>query len=496
MGESKAQQLLSIESRSSLLQRRWVLFSILALYLFIGVPLWFRLTEIYRAPLPANFIQTLHRNGNVDIKLTNRVYLKVGDGFRYPDLAEATQIQINHELHRLQQDPETAMSVLWNVTVQLQDEIPHDSYVLYLELGGAEGISLDETKKEATLFYTLDSVKNNDLPFFVTQTILYHMFNTEMKLLSPRHDRGINALRYSPNIHLSFKLLSGDGYPVDWEIEKTLDNYFKPLVQEFKSFINFTVDSEIKYYTELNLPEGSHQINKNELSTILDFSEWDISSNQFSYPTLNFVLYYPSASQAPLEFTDQSSQYYSFLIPQWGSVLLKESALIPNTVIGTRELEPLLETFTSELFKLLGIPGDPKTPKIRIDAMKKYSILENLNRGVDSLSSLLKLSESLPNMSIPKTVLENVKAALESRQRVVQKLNFEYDFDGALVESISMLQHAESAFFDREMVQQTFFPQEHKIAVYMPLLGPMTLICVMGTIRVLKEIKLIKKKRD
>lgn len=486
----KVEQLIASEPKRSLVQRQSVLLSILALYVLIGLPLWFRLTEIYRAPLPSNFINTLHKNGNLDLRISNTVYLKVGDGFRFPDLAEATQVQINHELHNMEN-----LNVLWNVTVLMEDEIPKGSYVLTLELGQNEGISLDETKKEAALFYTLGSIKNNDLPFFVAQTILHHIFRTELALFTP-HDRGVNALRYSPNIHLSFKLLTGDGYPVNWEIEQALDEHFHHLIEEFKGFVNFTVDSEIKYYAELNLPE-SKDIYKDELSTMMDFAEWDVSSNQFSYPTLNFILYHPSMAQSPLTFAKSDNGVFnSFLIPQWGAVVLRESSLAPNTVITSDELRPLLETFTSELFRLLGIPKDPKTPQIRIDAMKKFSLVENLRRGVESLSSLLKLSESLPNMSIPKTVLQNVQDALIARQLAVVKLNLGSNFDGALAQSIKMVEHAERAFFDREMVQQTFFPQEHKIAVYMPLLGPLTLILVLGLLRLLKEYKRASRKSD
>lgn len=499
----RAQQvdaILQSETKRSLAQRQWTLLAVLALYVLLGLPLWLSLTEIYRAPLPSNFIATLSSNGHTDVHVCNSVFLSVGDGLRFSDLAEAAQVQVDHELHKLRQG-EQPLSVLWDVSLRMADEhTPKDAYILRLELGAGEGVSLDETRREATLFYTLESVKNNDLPFFVAQTVLHHLFSTEMALLRLRpHDapQSTTALRYSPNVHLSFKLLTGDGSPVDWEMEQALNTFFRPLVRAFKSYVNFTIDSEIKYFTELNLPQGrsNNSIDLAELSTVMDFAEWDVASNQYSYPTLNFILYFPSMEQSPLSFVQdkQGGMYNSFLIPQWGSVILMDTAIPPRTVITTEELEPLLETFTAELFKLLAIPQHPKTPQIRIDAMKKFSTLQNLSRGVQSLASLLKLSESLPNMSIPRTVLHNVQCALSARQASVDKLTAG-DFDGSLVESNTMVRHAELAFFDREMVQQNFFPQEHKIAVYMPLLGPLTLICVLAIMRVLNEWKLYRTK--
>ncbi|ODQ58800.1 hypothetical protein WICANDRAFT_79347 [Wickerhamomyces anomalus NRRL Y-366-8] len=486
--KKRVEQIINSEPKQSLSTRQFVVLSILALYLFIGFPLWFKLTEIYRAPLPSKFITTLQNNQNFDLKIQREVFVKITDGLKYPDLAEATQIQIDHELTKYSQDPDERLIVDWNVTIRFDEPGP-DDYVLELELGDGEGIAVDPAKRETVLFYTLGSVKSNDLPFFVAQTLLYHIFSSEIESFKAKNQRkDINSITYSPMVHLSFKLLTGDGSPINWRIDKALDEYFQPVIGLFQSYVNFTIDSEIKYFTELNLPNATDTIKLSDLSTIVDFSEWDVSSNMYNYPTLNFVLYYPSKSVSPLNFNFDPSKN-AFLIPQWGSIILQPEALEPNTLITEDGLRPVLEKFTSELVNLLGLPKHPKTPLIRVDAVKVHTIVSNLIRATDSLSSLLKLSKSLPNISIPKTVLDNVKKALEARQRAVEKVNIERDFDGALLEANKMLKYSEDAFFDREMVQQNFFPQEHKIAVYLPLLGPLSIVCALGLIRVLMELK-------
>lgn len=491
----KVEQIINSESKQSLSTRQFVVLSVVALYLFIGFPLWFKLTEIYRAPLPSKFITTLQKYPNADLKIQREVFVKVTDNLKFPDLAEAAQIQIDHELARLNEDPNERLIVDWNVTLRLDGEPGPDDYLLELEVGEGEGIAVDPAKRQTSLFYTLGSVKSNDLPYFVTQTVLYHIFSSEIKSFKVKNQRkDITAINYSPTVHLSFKLLTGDGNTVNWEIAEALDALFEPVVDLFRDYVNFTIDSEIKYYTELNLPNETDVIRLNDLSTIVDFSEWDISANMFNYPTLNFVLYYPSPSVSPINFDFDPSKN-AFLIPQWGSIILQPEALEPNTVLSVDELVPMLEKFTSELFRLLGLPKHPKTPAIRLDALKVNTIISNLMRATDSLSSLLKLSKSLPNMSIPKTVLDNVKKALEARERAVEKVNYEKDWDGALLESNKMLQFSEKAFFDREMVQQNFFPQEHKIAVYLPLLGPLSIVIFIGLLRILQELKLFRSKR-
>lgn len=486
--EEKIQQIVDSEPKESFQLRRWIVLSAFALYLFIGIPLWFKLTEIYRAPLPSNFIQFLQNHENIDVQIHNKVYLKVIDGLDFPDITQAVQVQVDYELHKLNQDPLNKLIIDWNVT--LYDEPPpsEEDHVLILELGTGEGISINEEKRETTLYYTFSSVKNNDLPFFIAQSLLYHLFDEEIKFFQTknRNIKSINSIQYSPKIHLSFKLLTGDGYPIDWDIKNAIDEYFEPVKYLFKDFVNFTIDSEIIYFTKLNLQnEEEIFLNSNNLSTILDFSDWGVSSNQFSYPTLNFILFFPSESQSPLIFENNDE---SFLIPQWGSIIFETKSIEPDTFITKEFLFPNFQIFTSELFTLLGLPLHPKTPKIRLDSLIKLTTILNLNQGLNSLSSLLKLSKSLPNISVPKTIQNNVKNSLNSRMETIKLLQSS-DFNGALLESIKVLKFSEEAFFDREMVQQAFFPQEHKVAVYLPLLGPLTLMLSFALLRVLMEIK-------
>jgi phosphatidylinositol glycan class S len=50
---------------------------------------------------------------------------------------------------------------------------------------------------------------------------------------------------------------------------------------------------------------------------------------------------------------------------------------------------------------------------------------------------------------------------------------------------------AEKGFFERSMVGQVYFPDEHKVAVYLPLLGPVAVPLIMAA---LKEIKSAMKR--
>ena len=62
-------------------------------------------------------------------------------------------------------------------------------------------------------------------------------------------------------------------------------------------------------------------------------------------------------------------------------------------------------------------------------------------------------------------------------------------FNSALKEGREAAVEAEKAFFERTMVAQVYFPEEHKVAVYLPLMGPVGVPLIMVGIKVLKSMR-------
>ena len=56
-------------------------------------------------------------------------------------------------------------------------------------------------------------------------------------------------------------------------------------------------------------------------------------------------------------------------------------------------------------------------------------------------------------------------------------------------------QDSEKAFFDKSMVGQVYFPDEHRVAVYLPLLGPIGVPLLVGLVRELKVLVTIFKQK-
>ena len=62
-------------------------------------------------------------------------------------------------------------------------------------------------------------------------------------------------------------------------------------------------------------------------------------------------------------------------------------------------------------------------------------------------------------------------------------------FQDALSHARIADEEAEKAFFHKSMVGQVYFPDEHKVAVYLPMLGPMAVPLIMSVLREVKEIR-------
>jgi phosphatidylinositol glycan class S len=103
------------------------------------------------------------------------------------------------------------------------------------------------------------------------------------------------------------------------------------------------------------------------------------------------------------------------------------------------------------------------------------------------MGSLARLTQSLPSIPIPITVATSVSTTLSHLSSTCSLLR-DGQFAQALAAARVAEHEAERSFFEKSMVGQVYFPDEHKIAVYLPLLGPIGVPLVMGLVKELRRI--------
>lgn len=422
-----------------------------------------------------------------DLKVENAVYLNVGSEFA--DIVPASQLLLDLKLRE---------SGVNNWRIKLHQGCVPDKYCVDLTLDEGNAYWVSEFSREITISYAESILVSNMLPDMVA-SLLLQIFDQEISMFKNFNNPAQKELvAYSPQYHVTFSLFAQGGSPVSWDISEALETYFRPLQTELSRVANFTVDTQVQFYSTLsNAPykvagtDGKgdvFQLTQDDLSTFVNFADWSLSSIH-SYPTLNFILFIPSPKYTPLLIADSSTN--SFLIPQWGGVAIlnpPEDSAEPTKHVTEKDLLPVLEIFSSQLFSLLGAPTIPKSPLIRIDILSRISALRALLTSASSLGSLHRVSQSLPDIAIPKSVLVSVNSSLFAISESLAALKAGLWADAIKQAGIAMTQ-SHKAFFEKEMVQQAFFPEEHKVAVYLPLLGPVCVVILMGLLRLKKELK-------
>jgi phosphatidylinositol glycan class S len=93
--------------------------------------------------------------------------------------------------------------------------------------------------------------------------------------------------------------------------------------------------------------------------------------------------------------------------------------------------------------------------------------------------------QKMPSIPVPDNVAQSVGSTIKHLHQACTYLRdgrFQSALDHARVAEVE----AEKAFFERSMVGQVYFPDEHKVAVYLPLLGPVAVPLVMAALKELK----------
>ncbi|EFX02206.1 GPI transamidase component [Grosmannia clavigera kw1407] len=297
--------------------------------------------------------------------------------------------------------------------------------------------------------------------------------------------RTTRSLKYAPTYHLTFSLFTSGPSPSSWDIEGAIAEYMQPVLTVLSPIHNFTMDTQVQLYAT---PGAQAQVlSKEDLSSFINAAEWPLSPSIAGAPTINFVVFVGNQTidvgGGPLGQTSQS-----WLVPQWGAVyLLQQPASGDETHVSQAALREPLLTFTAHLLSLLGTPQSGSLP-LRLWTLSRIRSADLLLRASSTLGSLARLSLALRNIAIPPSVAEGVASTMRHLRLACDSLG---GADGLAHARIAEAE-AERAFFEKSMVGQLYFPDEHKVAVYLPLLGPVGVPLVMG---LLNEIKAWLRRR-
>lgn len=486
------------ESESTKRVRRSVVWMIFAFVLFLGVPMFIYTTSTYRADLPVEDLSHKRASFQEAVQIRVPVFLKSD---RELDV-ESLQNQLDIEL-------QTKWDVKNSWGVQLFSAESHtpdafEDYVVEIAFDGKDSPSVSPTSKALTIH-----VNCNECVIKELVNVLDIVFKDEVECIlntinntSKKRTGHEIAVPHASTYNIVFNLFVENGVLVDWEIEEAVST-MQPMFDVFSHYTNFKVSSQIQYYTKLHTPPvfdnktNQYIVPTHDLSTFINYGDWNLITHDI-YPTINFIVFFPASNLKGHPLVLENSKTNSFIVPQWGGVYIYNSPMpVLDDYTYTLKKEqwtPVFDTFASQLLELIGLPKHPKSLPMRIDSFHRSVAVKNLQSILENLASLITLADSLEEISVPESTRSHMVDSLHYYDQALKGLR-EGNYAFAVESSAKGLENSNRAFFEKEMVQQAYFPSEHKLAVFLPLLGPLGAIVTFGMIGVLKEQRKEKKEK-
>ncbi|KAL4996192.1 phosphatidylinositol-glycan biosynthesis class S protein [Aspergillus recurvatus] len=533
--KSSASTLPPPEKPSAIQTRFKVVAAFWAVILFLGFPIWWKTTSIYRAELPIQ--EMLDWAGGKSCRPVFPLEIRF-DTPSLPDV-EAQQLRriTQHTLddlnefsaHHLrlkladdetQQGTQKADTAL-TARLQAQDDLSGPRSELHTDTTMLDIFyppsQIPPPSSPSSPFASFIAAELQHL-FAEEKAIMAHILsnnaignnavsvpNSQAQQISPQLAESIEkrlrrSMKYAETYHLAFSLFTPGSAPSSWDIESAVQEYISPLIQALSPISNFTVDTQVQLYAtfspttpvpEYDETQGAWTLKEENLSAFINAAEWPLNPSIGSGPTINFILYVPAPSQSPLLVKE--SKATSWIIPQWGGVFILNPPL-PTIDDSAKSNPPHLPrdalrvpflTFSHQLLSLLGTPATPSSLPFRLQTLIRIRAATLLLSASSTMGSLARLTESLPSIPVPATVASSVATTLSHLSSACESLR-NGQFQDALASARIAEMEAERSFFEKSMVGQMYFPDEHKVAVYLPLLGPIGVPLVLG---LLKEVK-------
>ncbi|KAI6361787.1 hypothetical protein MCOR25_006406 [Pyricularia grisea] len=499
------------EKATDVRRRTYVILSFWALILSLGLPIWWHTTSVYRASLPLD--EMMNWADGRACRPTFPLTIAIEKGTMRQDETEVLIQMTQMVLDGLSESPDSSDQQL-RLTIANEASIDDENIALTVRLnpGDTTTTALQPEQPILQVTYAANTLPSPDLASRIARDV-HAVFSEEQAVISTLvaeasgsakpslsgvnpavaaavAKRSTRSLKYAPTYHLTFSLFTAGASPSSWDIDAAVEQYMRPVLDVLSPIHNFTIDTQVQLYAAPGVQ--SDVLSKDDLSSFINAAEWPLSPSIGGAPTINFVVFVgnQSISLPTAEAgSDATATAQSWLIPQWGSVYLVPHTSETANKVPAQSLRAPMATFTAHLLSLLGTPETSGSLPLRLAGLRRIRSADLVLRASSSLGSLARLSRALPGIAIPRSVADGVSTTLRHLRQACDALGTSAGLAHARIAQVA----ADKAFFEKSMVGQLYFPDEHKVAVYLPLLGPVGVPLIMG---LLNELKAWKKRRQ
>uniref|UniRef100_A0A665U1C9 Phosphatidylinositol glycan anchor biosynthesis, class S n=1 Tax=Echeneis naucrates TaxID=173247 RepID=A0A665U1C9_ECHNA len=522
--------------------------SIAAVVIIVGVPLWWRTTETYRAWLPVSQIKELaklqlHLSADVEVvfargtvtpeqqkkvpltQTQNMEHRVDGDSFNAiltpMRLSNSASVEADLSLHTLSESPSGSLVVY--VIPESSSLLPQnvDVYI------GQRRTALLRIGSQMRVGKTLEQLLAHMEPRIKQVLHVMSFSHTDITAalsnrvrISPGNKESIadsmRAFKSSPGYEITFSLLNPDpkSHRLHWDIEGAVETYIQPLLTKLSPVANFSIDSQTLYYAMLGVnprfdsSRSTYTLNADSLAHVINPVEARLGSNAASSnPVLNFLLYIPDAHHSPLYIHDHKKQQVptnAFHSPRWGGIMVynvnefyEVDTVFPVDI--NIDMAKVMGVFLAQLRLLLGVQSSTPPPGFlvapcgnagladwELDRLMWSRSVENIATATTTITSLAQLLDQIGNIVINDNIAQQVSSAVTSLQLAVSELEAG-NLGFALQYSKEAILSSERAFFDPSLLHLLYFPDDQKFAIYIPLFLPMCVPILLSLLKIVSE---------
>ena len=243
-------------------------------------------------------------------------------------------------------------------------------------------------------------------------------------------------------------------------------------------------------------------------------SDWRLRSAaaRSGRPVIHFIAFVPPQPLCPLRLLapgDTATAANGFTVPAWGALAVSNptdgcgNGTEPRRrrTVSPRELDRLCAVWVAQLRALLGLPPVPRAysdgaggalvaalPSAggmsvwEVDLLLRRRATHDAAAARASLAALSRVVGAQSSMGVPPAVAALAHLALDAAARARSAAAAQAQATAA-VEAGEATAAAEAAFFHPTILPQMYFPNDQKLAVFMPLLLPTALPLVMALLK-------------
>nr|XP_018914493.1 PREDICTED: GPI transamidase component PIG-S [Bemisia tabaci] len=475
--------------------------------LVMGVPLWWKMTEVKRHPLPNARIVALN---DISLSIIINVSVHSQDPVRTQNIINGLSNLLNtSELFKVNLKP-VSLNVndidrLDVSSLESMEKIHSNDVNSYLLL---ETSNLPQTAHAVALgahrtIYFKPSASIEQLHAVFKDVILQEaeMYDSMKAMIEPgfisKSLTSKNRVRTSTNYDVIFSVVSSQPNSVarTWNIRRTLTQFISPLLEQMSAIAHFNLKSQWLHFIDLeqiakknrNDPGPSHVLSDKHLPHLISPLEKKLGSGVAKHPCIHFVLYATPCQSNQLYFeSPDGSIGAAMLSARWGGIQLLQDKGNVGNCNSTEPYVPNDNQVMSDalllLRMLLGLQNFSKNALIlnsmdarlnlwELDYLIRLRSLEQFAAARLTLNSLARLLNRISNIVITEEVSQAVCESVDAAEKVINNLQLS-NASEALKFSKIAFNKAEYAFTHPSLLALLYFPDDQKYAVYIPLFLP------------------------